>query len=151
MGPPKWETLNCPAGQGPRGPGRASSYSRKGALFLPPSSLTLGGSAGGIRHRPHLKSSASEGPGSEVHSPGHEDPRLSHPPAPPAHLPVPPGQLAAAAPFSSRPESAWRAQYQQLLALSAAGTLTAPDAVPGLRTGGPGEERATVASHSPRR
>lgn len=100
----------CPAGQEPRGPGRASSYLKKGAPFLPHSFLTLGGVPGGSRHRPHLKSSAAKGPGSEVHSQGHQDPRLSHPPAPPAHLPVPPGQLAAAAPFSSRPESAWRAQ-----------------------------------------
>lgn len=46
VGPPKWETLNCPAGQEPRGPGRASSYSKKGALLLPPSSLTLGGCSG---------------------------------------------------------------------------------------------------------
>lgn len=83
---------------------------KKGAPFLPHSFLTLGGVPGGSRHRPHLKSSAAKGPGSEVHSQGHQDPRLSHPPAPPAHLPVPPGQLAAAAPFSSRPESAWRAQ-----------------------------------------
>lgn len=131
-----------PCWQGALRAGEGIELLEKVAPLLPHSSLTLGGAPGGSRHRAHLKYSAVEGPGSEVHSRSHQDPRLSHPLAPPAHLPVPPGQLAAAAPFSTRPESAWRAQYQRLPALSAAGTLSAPDAVSGLRTGGLGEERA---------
>lgn len=140
-----------PCWQGSPRAGDSIELLEKVTLLLPYSSHTPGGAPGGSRHRTHLKYSAVEGPGSEVYGRSHQDPRLSHPLAPPAHLPVPPGQLAAAAPFSTRPESAWRAQYQRLPTLSAAGTLSAPDAFPGLRTGGLGEERATVASHSPRR
>lgn len=131
-----------PCWQGASQAGDRIELLEKVTLLLPHSSLTPGGAPGGSRHRAHLKYSAVEGPGSEVYSRSHQDPRLSHPLAPPVHLPVPPGQLAAAAPFSTRPESAWRAQYRRLPALSAAGTLSAPDAFPGLRTGGLGEERA---------
>lgn len=133
------EVTRCPARQEPHGPERASSYSP------PPSPLAIGGAPGDSGYRPNLKSLEAEGPGSGVHSPGHQDPCFSRPPARPAR-----GQLAAAAPFSSRPEYAWRAQYQ-LPELPAAGTPTAPDAVPSSKTGGLGDERATVASHSPRR
>lgn len=94
---------------------------RAAPCSLPPPRLILRGAPCGSRHRPHLKSSAAEGPGSGMHSPGHQDPRVSRPPARPAR-----GQLAAVAPFSSRPESAWRARYQQLPAHPAAGTPTAP-------------------------
>lgn len=146
MRPPKWKSLAALLARsltGQKGP-RAT---RKGVLRTspPPSPLAIGGASGDSGHRPNFKSSEAEGPGRGVHSLGHQDPGFSRPPARPAR-----GQLAAAAPFSSRPEFAWRAQYQ-LPELPAAGTPTAPDAVPSSKTGGLGDERATVASHSPRR
>lgn len=140
--PPKRKTLAALLARSLTGQG-GPRVTRKGVLRTSP--LAIGGAPGDSGHRPYLKSSAAERPRSGVHSPGHQDPCFSRPPARPAS-----GQLAAAAPFSSRPESAWRAQYH-LPELPAVGTPTAPDTVPSSRTGGLGDERATVASHSPRR
>lgn len=146
MRPPKWKTLAARLARSLTGQG-GPRVTRKGVLRTspPPSPLAIGGAPGDCGHRSYLKSSAAVRPRSGVQSPGHQDPCFSRPPARPAR-----GQLAAAAPFSSCPESAWRAQYQ-LPELPAAGTPTAPDTVPSSRTGGLGDERATVASHSPRR
>lgn len=112
VGPPKWETLNCPVSQEPSGAREGIELLEKVAPLLPPSSLTLGGAPGGSRHRHHLKHSAAEGPRSEVHSRSHQDPRLPNPLAP-----LPPT-------CQSRPAS-WQPLSLSLLARSPPGARSA--------------------------
>lgn len=125
--------LNWPAREEPRGPGRASSYSKNAAPFLPATFPP-------VSHSGVLRVGADTVPISNPRL--LRDPRAeravqtTRTPATPTHLPLPPtcrstrGQLAAVAPFSSRPGFAWRPQYQQLPALPAAVTPKGPGRCP---------------------
>lgn len=74
---------------------------------LPPSPLAIRGCSGWQRTQTPSQILGGRGTQERSAQPGPPGPRFSRPPARPAR-----GQLATAAPFSSRPESVWRAQYQ---------------------------------------